>query len=216
MDEARRQASLEWKGIQARREELDQGDRPWNTDGVGQIWIELRIIGLTGKPPESLVMSYTLMEDEVAEVAAHTERIVKYNTAHRYKDNWAIGDESDYEIKFRGFAAEKAMSELTGLPWRKVMFGTGFKERKACDIGQRVEVRNVRRRDGNLAFKRKDAIDNVYLLTHGKPPGPIRALGWLEGRELVTFPYLEPPRVPFAAHFAPQSELHPLPLPEDA
>jgi len=209
------QATREWELILARRREIGQGDAPWNSRGAGQQWIALRTIGITGDPVVQ-PNSYTLTDEEVAEVDAHTRAIIKYNTEHGYKDNWAIGSESDYELKFRGYAAEKAMSRLTGLPWRKVMFGTGFKERKACDIGRRVEVRNIRQRGGSLAFKRKDDVGHVYLLTYGKPPDPILALGWLEGDELVTFPYLEPPRVPFAAHFAQQAALHPMPLPDGA
>jgi hypothetical protein len=159
--------------------------------------------------------TYTLDTDQLEEVDAHTRKIIEYNTRRNLVNNWPIGDESDYEIKFRGFCAEYAMALLNGVVWRKIMFGSGYRELKPIDIGRRTDVRNVPDEHGRLTMKRRDSVDNVYLLAVGRPP-TFRAAGWLEGRELLRFPYLEPPEVRYPAHFASIPELHPMPLPEDA
>jgi len=165
------------------------------------------------EPPPPSPWLYTLTDAELDEVLKHTNSIKSYNDNKGYPDNWPIGKETDFELKFRGFAAEKAASVMTGLPWRRTMFGSGFKERKACDIGERTEVRNVRKEDGRLAYKTKDTPRLVYLLAVGMPP-TFRLAGWLEGREMARMPMDY--NVPFPARFAKQTRLNPMPLPEGA
>lgn len=156
---------------------------------------------------------YTLTPEELDEVATFTREVIDYNTKKGYKDNWKIGAEDDWHLKFRGFAAEKAASRLTGLTWNKTRFGSGYRELKPADIGRRVEVRNVKRDDGRLAYKRKDTPGLVYLLLVGEPP-TFRAAGWLEGTVMARLPIDND--VPYPARFAQQDVLHSLPLPEDA
>ena len=158
-------------------------------------------------------VTYTLTDEDLAEVEAHTRQIIAYNTRKGYRDNWATTPEQDYELKFNGFAAELAASRVTGLSWRKTMFGSGFKERKACDLGNRTEVRNTHHEHGSLPFKPKDDPASVYVLVIGVSP-TYRVVGWMEGEDLVKLPVRTD--IPYPARFADQSLLSDLPLPRSA
>jgi hypothetical protein len=166
--------------------------------------------------PDPNDWKYTLTPDEMDMILEHVRAIKGYNDHEGYPDTWPIGGESDFEIKFRGYAAEYVASKLTGLPWRKTMFGSGFKERKACDIGQRTEVRNAKKTNGRLGGfnpKKHDDPRYVYLLVTGLPP-TFWVRGWLEGTELAEMPMDY--SVPSPARFARIDQLHEMPLPEDA
>ena len=126
------------------------------------------------------------------------------------RNSWAPG-EDEFTHRFRASAGEYAASMLTGLEWHWEAPPAGGP--KPVDLGRRTEVRTTRYPSGKLSIRDRDDPECLYLLMVASGL-TYRAAGWMEGRDLLLCPVETSWAAPNPA--AAQSELLPLPLPEDA
>lgn len=158
-----------------------------------------------------------LTDDELSKATARAEHIVSVDTGRGWQVKFNTGSETRLDINVRGFAAEIAAARATGLRLNWGLLGDTYRRRdKPPDIGRRTEVRNAVRSNGLLWADPRERRDWTYLLVTGSRRRFVVA-GWVEGRELMqTCNWREPPIVRYAGFFLPQSELRPLPMPDDA
>ncbi len=159
-----------------------------------------------------------LTPSEMAQAERRAEAVVAMDRARDWRVKFNTGSESRMAINVRGFAAEIAAANATGLRlnWDTLLPSTYRRRDKPPDIGARVEVRNALRMNGQLWADPKERRDWLYLLLAGR--GPVFKIGgWMEGAELFTGDrWMEPPLVRYPGYFAWQSDLAPLPIPGDA
>jgi len=152
-----------------------------------------------------------LTEEEMAVERAWTVQVMEDNAKHpeRGMTHAPPKGETEFDVKLRGFAAERAASKATGLPLNRVL---GTHRPKLHDIGRRVEVKNVRYPNGRLRAWPKDVRSYVFLLVTGNGP-EFRLVGWLEGVDLIRGRNRDKDADSCSVG---QGALHPLPLPADA
>jgi len=159
-----------------------------------------------------------LDDNEREMVETHAKKVVEMDIAAGLKMYFSPGGgESRLDVNIRGYGAEFAASKWTGLPWNHRLFNprTYRRDQKTHDIGRRVEVKNAIHQNGRLACSSDDP-ERVHLLLVGDMPR-FRICGWMEGIDLhVPGRRQEPPAVRYAAYFARQADLKPMPLPDDA
>lgn len=123
--------------------------------------------------------------DEPDQKAAET---VAKRVADRYREG------KDATMKYRsrsiadvnrdGFGAELAVARWLDLEWHRG-------NRRKTDVGDDIEVRNVRRADGLLALYTYDHASRRFVLVTGSFPSyTIR--GWLPGKDAMTERYWHP------------------------
>lgn len=140
-------------------------------------------------------------------------QIIKENDERGWKTKYIPRGKTEVEMKARGVVAEIVAARLTGLDWDQTMLRKGYRRRrKRADIGNNVEVRNTAKADGDLALYDNDPAHRIALLVTGVDPFTIR--GWGIVKRIKKAKYFrsgEPSR-----WLIPQSDLNPMPLPDDA
>lgn len=117
--------------------------------------------------------------------------------AHGYKSASA----SVLDIHVEGAAAEMAYCKARGVYW-----GAGVNTFKAADVGNKVQVRSTKLRNGCLIVREDDHDDHYYVLVVGQIPS-FEVVGWILGRDAKRSEWKRSPEGREEAFFVPQNQL---------
>lgn len=125
----------------------------------------------------------TLTEEDLAEVAAHVERVLEAVARHGFRDRFTPA-ETDRQLKLRTYAAEVAVARYLDLPWHPVVLtGRTRKSAKPSDVGGNVEVRTYPA-PTHCPVRTGDRPDSIIVLVVGRPP-TFRLVGWCVAGEVM-------------------------------
>lgn len=169
-------------------------------------------------PWPDIRIDVTLTDAQMERGRAHAVKVIdrarERGLHHTSPTGNRPGRPPELERTVVGFLGEIAAADLTGLPWRPA-YWTG---RKLADIGARVEVRSTRTLNYPLHLYPRDRRSFVFLLMQTWRPDfrRWRAIGWMEGADLVDPRYVVDEDDGRPVYAAPRIALHPLPLPPDS
>lgn len=119
------------------------------------------------------------------------------------RDAHGYDGKSPWDIHIEGAAAEMAYCKALNIYWAGTVGTFG-----AADVGNDVQIRSTKIKDGCLVVREADNSDQYYILVVGQIP-EFTVIGWIHGKAAKQVRWLRAPGGREAAYFIPQSELTP-------